>query len=96
MYSQHSLSNDIYQSHHQQHSSEEHYYHHSNSPPASPTDFQQLASNHDNQNHQPHGSTQTTDLIGRAVQFSTGQFAGQTIRMELQEIQKADLGRKSV
>ena len=97
MYSQHSLSNDIYQSHHQQHGAEEPYYNHSSSPSASPTDFQ-LASNHDNHRHQPHGTTtaQTTDLIGRAVHFSTGQFAGQTIRMELQEIQKADLGRKSV
>ena len=92
MYTQHSLSNDIYHSHHQEHGSEEPYYHQStSSPSASPTDFQQL-SNHDNHHHQPHG----TDLIGRAVQFSTGQFAGQTIRMKLQEIQKADLGRKSV
>ena len=100
MYSQHSLSNDIYQSHHQQqpqHGSEESYYQHSSSPSASPTNFQQLASNPDDHQHQPHGTTttQTTDLIGRAVHFSTGQFAGQTIRMELQEIQKADLGRKS-
>ena len=99
MYSQHSLSNDIYQSHHQQHGHEEPYYHHHSSSPssASPTEFQHLASNHDNNRQQPHGTTtQNTDLIGRAVQFSTGQFAGQTIRMELQEIQKADLGRKSV
>lgn len=87
MYSHHSLSNDVYQSHHQQHGSEDPYY---QSPSASPTDFQQLA------HEQPHATSQTTDLIGRAVQFSTGQFAGQTIRMELQEIQKADLGRKSV
>jgi hypothetical protein len=92
MYSQHSLSSDIYQSHHQQHGSEEPSNQHSSSPSASPTDFQQLPSNHDNNRNQPHG----TDLIGRAIQFSTGQFAGQTIRMELQEIQKADLGRKSV
>ena len=91
MYSHHSLS---YQSHHQQHGSEDPYY---QSPSTSPTDFQQLATNHENHHHQPHATTtQTTDLIGRAVQFSTGQFAGQTIRMELQEIQKADLGRKSV
>ena len=96
MYSQHPLSDDIYQSHHQQHGSDDSYYQHSNSPSASPTDFQHLATNHDHHHHQPRGTTQSTDLIGRAVQFSTGQFAGQTIRMELQEIQKADLGRKSV
>ena len=92
MYSQHSLSNDIYHSHHQHQTDEEPYYHHSSSPSASPSDFQHLSSGHDSHHHQPHG----TDLIGRAVQFSTGQFAGQTIRMEMQEIQKADLGRKSV
>ena len=102
MYSQHSLSesNDIYHSNsnHQQHGSEETYYHNSSSPSASPADLQQLVGDHDdrhdndNNHHQPHG----TDLIGRAIQFSTGQFAGQTIRMELKEIQKADLGRKSV
>jgi hypothetical protein len=91
MYSQHPLSNDIYHPHHQEHGSDEPYYNQHSSSPSSPTDFQQL-SNHDNHHNQPHG----TDLIGRAVQFSTGQFAGQTIRMELQEIQKADLGRKSV
>lgn len=99
MYSQHSSSNDVYHSHPQQHDSEEpplqpYRYHHSSSPSDSPTDFQQSANNHDH--NQSHGSTESTDLIGRAVQFSTGQFAGQTIRMELQEIQKADLGRKSV
>ena len=99
MYSQHSLSesNDIYHSHHQQHGSEEPYHHLSSSSSASPADLQQLASNHDNQHHNDnHHQSHGTDLIGRAVQFSTGQFAGQTIRMELQEIQKADLGRKSV
>jgi hypothetical protein len=32
--------------------------------------------------------------IGQPIQFDTGEFAGQTIRAELQEIQKADLGRK--
>lgn len=34
------------------------------------------------------------DMIGLPIHFSTGQFAGQTIRAELDEIQKADLGRK--
>ena len=89
MYSQHSLSDDIYRSH-QLHGSQDpplNPYRYPSSPSASPT-----ASSHDSHHHQPHG----TDLIGRAVQFSTGQFAGQTIRMELREIQKADLGRKSV
>jgi len=99
MYSQHSLSNDAYHStQHQQDDPEAlslqpyRYHQNSSSPPASPTEFHQSASNHNIHHHQPHG----TDLIGRAVHFSTGQFAGQTIRMELQEIQKADLGRKSV
>lgn len=34
------------------------------------------------------------DMIGHPIHFLTGQFAGQTIRAELDEIQKADLGRK--
>jgi len=33
---------------------------------------------------------------GQAVYFATGPYEGRTIRMELHEIQKADLGRKSV
>ncbi|KAF9045547.1 velvet factor, partial [Panaeolus papilionaceus] len=33
-------------------------------------------------------------LVGQPIRFTTGQFAGCTIRMVLQEIQKADLGRK--
>ncbi|KAF8065281.1 velvet factor-domain-containing protein [Lyophyllum atratum] len=40
--------------------------------------------------HQLHG----TDLIGRPILFVTGQFAGQTIRAQLREVQQADLGRK--
>ncbi|KAF4607905.1 hypothetical protein EYR40_000241 [Pleurotus pulmonarius] len=40
--------------------------------------------------HQPAG----LDLIGERIHFSTGQFAGQVVRAELTEIQKADLGRK--
>lgn len=92
MYSQPSSLNDTY--HHQQHSGSQepplqpHRY--NRSPSALSPESQQSASNNDIHPHQSHG----TDLIGRAVQFSTGQFAGQTIRMELQEIQKADLGRK--
>ncbi|KAF8878095.1 velvet factor-domain-containing protein [Infundibulicybe gibba] len=35
-----------------------------------------------------------TELMGRPIHFATGQFAGQTIRAELHEVQKADLGRK--
>lgn len=97
MYSQHSLTNGIYHPHHgsEQSPPQPHRYHHSSSrSPSSPssTDLQQSTNNRDIHHHQPHG----TDLIGRAVHFSTGQFAGQTIRMELKEIQKADLGRKSV
>ena len=98
MYSQHSLQNDVYHSQHHQHdpqppSLQSYRYHQSTSPPPSPTGFHQSTSNHETiHHHQAHD----TDLIGRAVHFSTGQFTGQTIRMELQEIQKADLGRKSV
>ncbi|RDB28299.1 hypothetical protein Hypma_001383 [Hypsizygus marmoreus] len=40
--------------------------------------------------HQPHG----TDLIGQPILFVSGQFAGQTIRAELREVQQAELGRK--
>ena len=32
--------------------------------------------------------------VGRPIVFSAGQFSDCTIRMELNEIQKADLGRK--
>jgi len=32
--------------------------------------------------------------IGHPIHFTTGQFAGQTVRTELIEVQKADLGRK--
>ena len=32
--------------------------------------------------------------IGRAVTFHTGPFAHQTIRTQLEELQKAELGRK--
>jgi hypothetical protein len=39
--------------------------------------------------HQP-----LADMVGLPIHFLTGQFAGQTIRAELDEIQKADLGRK--
>lgn len=42
------------------------------------------------------GQTQSIDLVGQPIRFTTGQFAGCTIRMVLQEIQKADLGRKYV
>ena len=32
--------------------------------------------------------------IGEPIHFSTGQFAGRTVRAELIEVQKAELGRK--
>jgi hypothetical protein len=41
-------------------------------------------------------NTQSAGLIGRPIHFGFGQFAGQTIRAELHEVQKADLGRKYV
>ncbi|TFK31472.1 velvet factor-domain-containing protein [Crucibulum laeve] len=42
------------------------------------------------QQHQTRGP----DPTGQAIHFTSGQFAGKTIRAELYEIQKADLGRK--
>lgn len=33
-------------------------------------------------------------VIGDPVSFASGQFAGRTIRFELQELQKAESGRK--
>ena len=41
-----------------------------------------------------HNEHYSKDHVGKATYFTTGQFSGMTIRMELQEIQKADLGRK--
>jgi hypothetical protein len=35
-----------------------------------------------------------TNFIGQPIYFSTGPYSGRTIRMELHEIQKAQLGRK--
>ncbi|KAF5348768.1 hypothetical protein D9756_009726 [Leucocoprinus leucothites] len=40
------------------------------------------------------GATVDPVLINRPIQFSSGQFAGETVRYELKEIQKACLGRK--
>jgi hypothetical protein len=44
--------------------------------------------------HQTHGPDQRVHAIGQPIHFVAGQFAGQTVRAELQEVQKADLGRK--
>jgi hypothetical protein len=44
--------------------------------------------------HQSRGPSQNTDVVGRPIHFVGGQFAGQTVRAELHEVQKADLGRK--
>ena len=38
--------------------------------------------------------SQQQRAIGDAMAFASGQFAGRTIRFELQEIQKAESGRK--
>lgn len=46
--------------------------------------------------HLSQHQTRGTSPIGLPVHFVTGQFAGQTIRAELEELQKADLGRKCV
>jgi hypothetical protein len=46
--------------------------------------------------HPSHGPSHNTDLVGRPISFIGGQFAGQTVRAELHEIQKANLGRKYV
>ena len=45
---------------------------------------------HDHDQHPGH----ERPAIGRPIHFTTGQFTGYTIRMELDEVQKADLGRK--
>lgn len=42
----------------------------------------------------PSSTTADPVLINRRIYFSSGQFAGQIIRYELKEIQKASLGRK--
>ena len=39
---------------------------------------------------------QESPAIGDPVSFASGQFAGRTIRFELQELQKAESGRKYV
>jgi len=44
--------------------------------------------------HQGRGPSQNIDVVGRPIHFVGGQFAGQTVRAELHEVQKADLGRK--
>ncbi|KXN89706.1 hypothetical protein AN958_05246 [Leucoagaricus sp. SymC.cos] len=41
-----------------------------------------------------HGTTANPVLINRSILLTSGQFAGETIRYELKEIQKACLGRK--
>ncbi|KAH7920430.1 hypothetical protein BV22DRAFT_1098145 [Leucogyrophana mollusca] len=43
---------------------------------------------------QPQARRTTLSCINNPIDFTTGQFVGQTIRAELVEIQKADLGRK--
>lgn len=43
-----------------------------------------------------HQEPPVTTLIGQPIHFVAGQFTGQTIRAELHELQKADLGRKFV
>ncbi|KAF8153134.1 velvet factor-domain-containing protein [Crassisporium funariophilum] len=89
MYSQHSqLSGGVYHVQQTQSSSSTRYHSHS-SPSSSPVPHHP-SMNGQLERPQPHG----TDLIGRPVHFVEGQFAGQTLRMELHEIQKADLGRK--
>jgi hypothetical protein len=59
------------------------------SSPGEPSSSQSYYNNQDFRS-QEHG----TDLIGQAILFETGQFAGRCLRAELQEIQQADLGRK--
>ncbi|KAF9269478.1 hypothetical protein L218DRAFT_953092 [Marasmius fiardii PR-910] len=46
------------------------------------------------QNHQHSPSSHAGYIIGQPIPFVSGQFAGNTVRAELVEIQKADLGRK--
>ncbi|KAG8216005.1 velvet factor-domain-containing protein [Butyriboletus roseoflavus] len=44
--------------------------------------------------HSPNPRRTSNSYINRPIHFDSGSFAGQTIRAELAEIQKADLGRK--
>lgn len=44
----------------------------------------------------PHVRRQDTSYIGKPIAYSTGPYAGRTVRAELQEYQKPDLGRKCV
>ena len=48
-----------------------------------------LQTMHDHDHHPGH----ELSTIGRPIHFTTGQFTGYTIRMEMDEVQKADLGR---
>ncbi|KAF8638382.1 hypothetical protein AX16_010529 [Volvariella volvacea WC 439] len=61
----------------------------SDSPPSPSSSY----SNHHHHAYRPHTASRS-DLMGRPIHFMTGQFAGKTIRAQLNEIQKADLGRK--
>ncbi|KAF9011972.1 velvet factor-domain-containing protein [Cyathus striatus] len=77
-------------SYHHQPSEYYHYSHPHDSPTAPPP---HPSPDHANRTHN-HSPAHGTDLIGRPIYFASGQFAGQTMRAELTEIQKADLGRK--
>jgi hypothetical protein len=46
--------------------------------------------------HPYRGTNQNSGNIGQPIRFAAGQFAGRTVRAELCEVQKADLGRKWV
>ena len=48
------------------------------------------------QQDQPPSRSHAANIIGNPISFVSGQFAGNTVRAELHEIQKADLGRKWV
>ncbi|KAJ6622766.1 velvet factor-domain-containing protein [Mycena sp. CBHHK59/15] len=55
-----------------------------------PAPSQQSGEPHQYRHQQPPG----TSLIGRPIHFTGGQFTGQTVRAELQELQAAAFGRK--
>lgn len=57
-----------------------------------------LRHRHTTGTHNPHTDNPGTNasVINNPVSFVSGQFAGRTIRFELQELQKAESGRKKV
>lgn len=70
----------------------------SNSSPFQPSYHLPSKPHHSSSFHlpSPPSTSHGTQLMGRPIHFISGQFANRTIRAEIHEIQKADLGRKCV